>query len=58
LDITAEEAFKRRQTKSLQKAEAMMAKMGWQQGKTLGKNDQNPTGLLNPLINRRDGIVQ
>ena len=35
-----------------------MAKMGWQQGKTLGKNENNPTGLLNPLENRREGIAE
>lgn len=35
-----------------------MAKMGWQQGKTLGTNEQNPTGLLNPLVNTREGIVE
>lgn len=36
----------------------MMVKMGWQQGKTLGTNEQNPTGLLNPLVNRREGIIE
>ena len=36
----------------------MMNKMGWQQGKTLGKTEDNPMALLTPLQNSRTGIAQ
>lgn len=56
LDISADEAFKKRQTKSQLKAEAMMAKMGWEQGQKLGKSEDNPAALLAPLRQTKLGI--
>ena len=35
-----------------------MNKMGWTKGKTLGKDEDNPTGLLAPLKGTRTGIEQ
>ena len=58
MDVSAEEAFRRRQSKSMLKAEAMMSKFGWAKGKTIGKNEDNPQALQAPLHNRSGTIKE
>ncbi len=52
-DESLDEVFRRRQHKSMAKAQQMMEKMGWQKGERAGRGEG---GLLTPLELKREGI--